>query len=647
MTTSPEEQKPDVQTVQPNDKNALATEWVERVKKASDNLEAYFKLEKRLWEYWWMWSPRSGPFRNNYVPPDGHAIVESTTPRMTKGRPSLRVIPRINQGTTMEQANLLLDRTQNVEQLALYADQEMDFDAFFERFVKRGVWMDFATEKITWKTETTEVTEEVQEEVPKTFLGVQYGSEIVTKTVTRQEVIYNSPVSELLDNTDFIYPLGYATIETLPWAANRITKWRSEIDEKLYTPEALAELDRSKGGQFTPVDYKADRLRIREFPEPLETDTEANQNSTSISINDQQVGNQKDDYKVQLLEIYVRKNAKYPKGRLITIANDKTVLRDIENPTPDGDLPFNVWSPLTDTYHLRGMGLVREMEKVILYKKKQRDQRLDNVDIIIQGMGILQSNEEADDDEFTAFPNNIIRLSNVNAFKPLVRPDVTGSSVREEEMIDRDGQRASASSDYTMGTRPSGDRSATEISAVVGSSGEKLDGVIRGLNRVLNRRGKMILKLYQANWDTMQLARIMGPDGAVDFKEFDPLEFQGDFDFMYDVRPVMATKEVVRKQGMELIGTLSKLPPNDPQFAGMNLRPVVREVVKTFDELRINMDEVFPAVFTPPPPPPMPLQGPPMDGGIPPEGPMPPEPGGPPPMSSPTPGNISGQALTV
>jgi hypothetical protein len=580
-----EGQKPQAEESKTQKTEDLVSQWVERVKKAEDNLRPYFDQEKRLWEYWWMWSEREGPYRNNYVPPDAHATVESVTPRLTKGRPHLRVLPRITQDMSLEQAQALLTRTQNVEDLDRYAWQEMGFDDGFEKFVKRGVWMDFAVEKITWKTET----EEVEEEEPVTFLGIQLG----VKKVKRQVPIYDSPVSEIIDNTDFIYPLGYSSIETLPWAAHRIIKWRSEIDESLYDKQALAELDKEHR-TYSPTDYKADRLRIREFPEPFKANTTENRNATTYATSSEGLGNKKDDYKVELVEIYTRKSKDHPKGQTITIANGKVKLRAKDNPTPDADLPFNAWTPIDDTYHLRGMGLVREQEKVLLYKKKQRDQRLDNVDIIIQGMGLLSDSETVDDDEFTAFAGNIVRLSNIDSYKPLVRPDVTGSSVREEEVIDRDGQRATAANDYVSGAGANTKRTATEVEKVTGSSGERYDGIIRRLNRVLNRRGRIILKLYQKNWDTAKLAHLIGPDGAVEFKKMAPFEFEGDFDFQYDVRSVLATKEVTRSQGMELISMLSKIPADHPQFQGMNLRPVVMKVIETFEELKIDPKEVLP-----------------------------------------------------
>ena len=561
--------------------------WSKRIKKAEDKLEPYWKEEGRLFEYWWMWMRRRGPFLNNYVPPEAHSHVESVTSKITRTRPELRVLARNQQSAGREPKVGELDR---------YAWQEMGMDNIYTRFVKRGLWMGLAVEKLTWRTETTEIEEEVpvyaKDEMGAPVLDeqgqpVQIGTEIQKRVVP----IYDAPQPELIDNTDFIYPLGYDSIEALPWGDHRITKWRSEIDEELYEPEDLKKLDKEHGNS-TPTDYKADRYRVMEFPEPLSAQEDENPAVVNLAqMNDSEGGNMENDYKLEMHELWIRKSPKYPKGKRYTIVNGKFLLRRKngldDNPTPDGDLPFVAWSPVDDTFHLRGMGLVREMEKAFLYKKKQRDQRLDNVDISIHGMWKVQSNEDLDDDELMAFPNNVIRLSNLANAQRVEMRDTTAPSVREESINDQDIQKATGTNDYSAGVSPDEKRTATEIDTLVTSANERYDGIIRSLNRALGRHGKLVLKLFQQNWDAPQLARLIGEDGAVSFLQLDPLEFQGDFEFQYDVAPALATNSVVRSQGMELLSIISKIP-------GTNIRPVVLKVIKSFKDLNISPDEVYP-----------------------------------------------------
>ena len=559
----------------------LLSMWTRRLKKAADNLDPYFQQEKRLWEYWHMWAFRQGPFLSNYVPPDGHAAIESITPRLTQQRPELAV-------TALNPDSV--GKEPHIELMDNYAWQVLNADETFERLTKRGLWLDFAVAKVGWETQTEVGYEEqpIIEPHPVTGEPVQTG----VQQVPTVNVTVNRPIEELVDNTDFTYPLGYDSWEKLPWVRQKITKWRSEIDEELYDADALKQLDAEKGG-YKPQNYKAERLRVRDFPEPLLTETNDNKNTVLLQEDQNNGGNEKDDYLIELSEIYVRGTKKRPAGQLLTIANDRLILRNKDNPTPKGELPFYGWTPIDDTFHLRGMGLMRAMEKGLLYKKRQRDQRLDNVDLIINSGWFLQENENIEDDELTSYPGNITRLSSLQNAKPKVVPDATGSSVREEQLIESDLGKISASNDYTQGAKPTADRSATEVSALASSSNSRYDGYTRRLNRALNRRGKLLLSLFQANWDQDQMARVIGPDGAA---QFATLDLEGEFDLQYDVRPALATKEVVRSQVMDALGVLGKLPPS-PFMGPPNLKPLVEEFIKSFDELKLDPAEVI----TPPP----------------------------------------------
>lgn len=597
--------QPENKPVEEKPEEVVST-WVQKIQKAQDILKPYWEEEKRYWNYWWMWTEREGPFLNNYVPPEAHSVVESVTPRVIGEKPALTVIPRVRADMTIEEAQALLGKTQGVMALERYAWQEMLAEKHLRKFVKRGIWFGLGAGIITWKTETVQEAEKrpvyLRDEAGQMLMGdngepIQVGEQEVQVTKT----LYDAPQEEIIDNTDFIYPLGYSDWESLPWAVRRILKWRSEIDETLYDPEKLKELDKGQAKKDVEQ-YKQDRLRIREFPEPIRGTTNEDVNSQSFTIDDSNIGNKKDDYKVELWELWIKRSKLYPKGKFYTIANQKVQLRlNTDNPTPDGELPFYGWTPINDTYHLRGMGIVRQIQKAFLYKKRQRDQRLDNVDIQIQGRYALQNDEDVDDDEFTAYPNNIIRLTNINNVKPLITPDMTSPSVREEQFQDQDMSVASGQNDFVQGGTPQRKETATGVEKLVQSANVRYGSIADELNSALNRRGKLILKLFQKNWDKPRLTKIMGVNNAIEFKMLSPLEFEGDFEFQYDVRPAMMLREIVREQGMTLLSIISKIPGANVQ----TLIPILKPLLDTFKEIGVNSDEII-SKLIPPQAPPMP-----------------------------------------
>lgn len=624
----------------PKDEDIVSI-WTEKIKKAQDNLKPYWEAENRYWNYWWMWSEREGPFLNNYVPPEIHAAVETITPRIAGEKPALAIVPRIREDMTLEEANALVQKTKAVMNLERYAWQEMDADKNFRTIVKRGLWLELGVGIITWKTDTTEEMEKrpvfMRDENNQLIIGadnepIQMGEQEMKVS----KIIYDAPFEEILDNTDFIYPLGYPDFDSLPWAVRRIVKWRSEIDESLYDPAKLKELDQSYSTKFVEQ-YKHDRLRIREFPEPLKGATTEDVNAQNYAIDESQIGNKKDDYKIELWELWIKRSRLYPQGKLYTIANQKVQIRkNTDNPTPDGDLPFYGWTPISDTFHLRGMGLPRQIQKAFLYKKRQRDQRLDNVDVTIQGRWLLQSDEDVDDDEFKAYPNNVIRLSNINNVKPVVAPDITNPSVREEKYTDEDMSVASGQNDFVQGGNPGRKETATGIEKLVQSANTRYDSIAQELNSALNRRGKLILKLFQKNWDKEKLVRIMGENGALEFLSLNPLEFQGDFDFQYDVKPALMLREIVREQGMSLLSIISKIPGANIQ----TLIPILKPLLGTFKEIGVNPQEIIESLTQPQiPPQELPQESP----QVPEEAMNLPEPRG----GAPTLGNIAGQAMRV
>jgi hypothetical protein len=89
-------------------------------------------------------------------------------------------------------------------------------------------------------------------------------------------------------------------------------------------------------------------------------------------------------------------------------------------------------------HELYGIGIPEVSESLQEELNAVRNQRMDNVNLIINRMFIANKYADIDFDQLVSYPGNIILTNDVTAVQPLDTRDITKSAYMEEEIIKRD-----------------------------------------------------------------------------------------------------------------------------------------------------------------------------------------------------------------
>lgn len=579
--------------------------WEDRFKKAKSFLDPYFERDQQAFEFWYMWREFRGPYRSNIFPPDVHAGVESVVPRLTKGRPKPIVKPR--PGQDPEQ----LIRIQRVHDA--YWDK-MGMDAKLETVAKRGTLFGFGVEKVTPKVTGHEepALEEIIGQDGNPTGAYQPAKNPDGTDKTRFVVEYAGPETEICDPQRVFFSRGYATDAELPWIIFQYFKKKSELDRALYDPLLIDKLTASPNLAEDPT---LERDKVHRLPRKSQLIGQTNSDNLGTAVSDFSTQEDKDDPVVELWECWERPTKDYPKGRLVTIANRKTVLRAVDNPMPKGELPSNAFRYIEDTFNYRGIGIGRQLERLVLERADKRNQRMDNVSRSIDAMTYVRKEEDVDDSDFTHRPNGIIRLGDLNSVKDRKVPDVTQNAYQEDAMLLQDEARATGANEYVMGGgKPSG-KTLGEADMMSSSSNERYDGVIRRLERFLNRHAYLVHLIVQETVTEAQPMHWTDGQGRAQSLEIDPADFQAvDAEqVVYDAKSVIAYKEVSRQQGMQLLELVDKILAGDPDKLSA-LKPILSPLLELFDEIKVSASDLIQGIErffqakkqVPPPPAPPP-----------------------------------------
>lgn len=317
------------------------------------------------------------------------------------------------------------------------------------------------------------------------------------------------------------------------------------------------------------------------------------------------------------------------KDKIYTIGARKIILKEEDNPF-GGLLPFIMARYIPVQHELYGIGIPEAAESLQEELNTVRNQRMDNVNLIINRMFIANKYADIDFDSLTSFPGNVILTNDVNAIKPLETRDVTKSAYMEEDIIKRDID--SVTGEYPPGRgEPSEKReTATGIIRLQQASNARFDTVVKMLEfTVIRHVAKMFLWLDYHFLPPEMFIKIVGEE---EFQKYNGMMFYGqDIDDIlkqYNFQPMGSATTAVKEVRIQQIMQAYKLFNQDPMINQLALRRMVFGVLDIKNENELIIEN-------PPPPTPPPGTGAPQLGGPkmaqggpnPPNPPMAPQPG--------------------
>ena len=312
--------------------------------------------------------------------------------------------------------------------------------------------------------------------------------------------------------------------------------------------------------------------------------------------------------------------------KIYTIGARKVVLKEEDNPF-GGLLPFIMARYIPVQHELYGIGIHEVSEVLQEELNTVRNQRMDNVNLIINRMFIANKYADINFDQLTSYPGNVILTNDVTAIQPLDTRDITKSAYMEEEIIKRDIDNAVGEYEYSRGALPPRKETATGIVRLQQAANVRFDTVVKMLEfTVIRHIAKMFLWLDYQFLPKEDLVKILGPN---DYMKLNADElYAQDIDTVlkqYNFQPMGSSTTAIKEVRIQQIMQAYKLFNQDPLINQVALRKMVFDVL----DLK-NEDELLQPL--PPPSPMMPGAGGPQPGagGQQSGGPQPPQPPAPP-----------------
>ena len=288
----------------------------------------------------------------------------------------------------------------------------------------------------------------------------------------------------------------------------------------------------------------------------------------------------------------------WTKNRVITVANQQTIIRNDENPY--GFIPFIRLVDHKVPHEFYGIGEIEPIEGLQYELNDWRNHRMDGKTLTLNPMWWVPPGVDVDD--FIAEPGAVISSSEKP--EPIeVRSDKL-SDYREEEIIKGDMQTATGVSDYSRGVESASgisNETATGISLIQEAANMRFRMKVMYIEEMaIKQVGLMILKLDQKFISEEKVIRVTGTMGQ-DWQTITPEDITGEYDIVIETgssQPM--NEELRRRRAMELLTLFGQDPDLSPE-GRVELKKSVMEAYgkKNADQLFIPGGALPPGVEAP------------------------------------------------
>jgi hypothetical protein len=275
----------------------------------------------------------------------------------------------------------------------------------------------------------------------------------------------------------------------------------------------------------------------------------------------------------------------WDKDKIYVIGARKVILKEENNPFA-GLLPFIMARYVPVQHELYGIGVPEMAKDLQVELNSVRNQRMDNVNLIINRMFVANKYADIDFDQLVSYPGNVIMTNDVAAIQPLDTRDITKSAYQEEEVIKRDIDNAVGEYEYSRGAPPQRKETATGIVKLQQASNVRFDTIIKMLEfTVIRHLAKMFLWLDYQFLPKEDMKLILGDEDYDKFKAED--FYNQDPDVMlkqYHFQPMGSSTTALKEVRIQQIMQAYKLFNQDPMIQQHELRKMVIDVLELKNE---------------------------------------------------------------
>ncbi len=280
---------------------------------------------------------------------------------------------------------------------------------------------------------------------------------------------------------------------------------------------------------------------------------------------------------------------------LITLANRRYILRIEKNPYTHKQKPFVAFHDTQIPNEFWSIGEIEPIRKLQYELNDTRNQRMDNVSLILNRLWLVNKNADVDEAELVSQAGQIIHAQDISekGIRDLQTPDVTTSSYNEETLIKDDAKTASGVNDFISGQAGSGisgssigNETARGIMLLQEAGNARFRYKLDNLEDSLKKLGEQLIALNQQFITKAQLIRIIGEKG-LQWVDVTPEEIKGQFDLQVEAGSTQPmNKSVRRAEARELLATVAPFAQ-----LGVNLEFFIKHLLETYD--LTNIDEAF------------------------------------------------------
>lgn len=249
--------------------------------------------------------------------------------------------------------------------------------------------------------------------------------------------------------------------------------------------------------------------------------------------------------------------------RIISIANRRLPIRNVDNPYWHGQIPCIVATRLPKTNYPWGKGLLEPIEKTIAHLNAMRNARLDTINLNINPPWKIQKGMVPDKTQLKTLPNSYIEVLNMKGLEKVEIPDYTASSYIEEDRMRQDVESATNQTGIaeTLAASPNV-RSASQQFGIMDIIAERTqmdvdDFAVTGLEPLAYH----FFSLRQQFQTTETTIRIAGEDGYL-YPVVSPTDLIGAYDFHLVASAKTLPKAIEAQQKLQFLSGLA------PMFVG-------------------------------------------------------------------------------
>lgn len=306
---------------------------------------------------------------------------------------------------------------------ALISAQMKDDNTFLKQ-VDNYVTADLygvAVTQVGWKRKVEERQIEFIDRLP-------LSGKIVRQLKKGPITMFDGPTNENVDLLDFFPAPSYKNIFDMPWCIRRyfldlddVRFLASEKGMKVFDKAELARMERDGGVGW---DHYTDEATIRRFA------IRTGMDDSTVKFMDQFAR------PVEILEMWgLLPSELCPDGvrqRVITVANNRYLLRNRPNPFWHGLKPFHQFSPTPDPHYFYAPGKAEVMEKIQVTANRYMNQSLDAADLMIDPMWFYDRNANLNTRNLYARPGRFIPVDgNPSQIVAQLMPNMTNLTVAD------------------------------------------------------------------------------------------------------------------------------------------------------------------------------------------------------------------------